>query len=232
MIPIEENNKSNQRKADAGIEYFTQLYGKKDDTGSPSQTKIDYLRDKLIVHFFHRYSSIDLANSNILEIGCGYGWLLEKFRGAKKLYGIDISHHAVEIAAKRNPEFIFRQGNVELPISVKEKFDLVLAINVIEHLLDPEAAVESLAQLSKSGTIAIVHLPTISNTLTRWEYGKLYESDPTHIYRPSGNQVRMMFEEKGFALIRESYLPHYPAWLTKLYPVHPAYLAIFRKKLN
>gem|GEM_PF-394579 len=229
MIPNEENIQNNQRKAEAGIEYFAQLYGNQDETGAPTQTKIDLLRDKLLVHFYRKYGNIDLAESLILDVGCGYGWLLENFRGAKKLYGVDISHHAVEIAAKRNPDFVFQQGNVEIPISTTEKFDLVLAINVIEHLVNPEGAVESLAQVSKSGTIVIVHLPTIANALTRWEYGKLYESDLTHIFRPSGKQIRIMFEAKGYKTLRESYLPHYPAWLTKIYPFHPAYLAIFRK---
>jgi hypothetical protein len=73
-------------------------------------------------------------------------------------------------------------------------------------------------------------MPTISNWLTRWEYSKLYDSDPTHIYRPSGKTVRKLFEAGGFETLRDSYLPHFPAFLTKVWPIHPAYLAVFRKK--
>jgi SAM-dependent methyltransferase len=163
-------------------------------------------------------------------VGCGYGWLLDYFDGAEKLAGVDIAHHAVEVAAKRKPTRHFKQGNLEQSIPFSETFDLVLAINIIEHLEKPEAGVQSIAGACHSGSIVLVHMPTIANALTKWEYSKLYDSDPTHIYRPSGKVVREIFEASGFSTLRDSYLPHYPAWATKIYPLHPAYLAIFKRK--
>ena len=132
--------------------------------------------------------------------------------------------------SKRKPARYFKQGNLEQPIPFQETFDLVLAINIIEHLEKPEAGVQSIAGACHQGSIVLVHMPTIANALTKWEYSKLYDSDPTHIYRPSGRTVRKIFEANGFKTLRDSYLPHYPAWATKIYPLHPAYLAVFEKK--
>jgi 2-polyprenyl-3-methyl-5-hydroxy-6-metoxy-1,4-benzoquinol methylase len=230
MNTSHSDDAANAQKEYAGLEYFSQLYGSKNDNGEPQQTKLDKLRDRFLVRLYIKYGAVPLAESRVLDVGCGYGWLLENFVGAAKLVGIDISHHAVEIATARNPDLLFKQGNLEQPIDLQETFDLVLANNVIEHLQNPVSGINSISAVCHTNSIVLVHLPTISNSLTRWEYKKLYDSDPTHIYRPSGKQIRELFESNGFTTIRDSFLPHYPAWLTKLYPIHPAYLAVFRKQ--
>jgi SAM-dependent methyltransferase len=213
----------------AGIDYFSALYGATSDEGEPQQTAIDRWRDRLIAKSYRKHSLTPLAQSDVLDVGCGYGWLLDAFEGARSLSGVDIAHHAVEQATKRKPERFFKQGDAQAPVPFAQKFDLILAINVIEHLPDPEAGISSISNAVKPGGIVIVHLPTITNWFTRWGYSKLYDSDPTHIYRPTGQTVRKMFEQQGFETLRDSYLPHIFPALTKLWPLHPAYFATFRK---
>jgi SAM-dependent methyltransferase len=216
----------------AGHEYFSQLYGATSPEGEPQQTVFDKLRDKILFNTYAKYSGNELSQSDVLDVGCGYGWLLDAFEGARTLCGVDIAHHAVEVAAGRKPERFFKQGDVHDPSPFPQKFDLILAINIVEHLSSPESGIQSISRSAKPGAIVLVHMPTISNWLTRWEYSKLYYSDPTHIYRPSGKMVRKLFEAEGFETLRDSYLPHFPAILTKLWPIHPAYLAVFRKSLE
>jgi SAM-dependent methyltransferase len=213
----------------AGHEYFSKLYSATSPEGEPQQTVFDKWRDKILFNTYAKYSSNELSQSDVLDVGCGYGWLLDAFEGARTLCGVDIAHHAVEVAAGRKPERFFKQGDVHDPNPFAQKFDLILAINIVEHLWNPEAGIQSISKSAKPGAIVLVHMPTITNWLTRWEYSKLYDSDPTHIYRPSGKTVRKLFEAEGFETLRDSYLPHFPAVLTKLWPVHPAYLAVFRK---
>ncbi len=218
-----------QERAAAGHEYFSKLYSGVSKQGAPQQTILDKWRDRILFNTYAKYSFLDLSESDVLDVGCGYGWLLDAFQGARSLCGVDIAHHAVEVAAGRRPDRFFKQGDLHDASPFSQKFDLILAINVIEHLSNPEAGVGSISSSVKPGGIVIIHMPTISNRLTRWEYSKLYDSDPTHIYRPSGKTVRKLFEAEGFEALRDSYLPHFPATLTKIWPIHPAYLAVFRK---
>lgn len=213
----------------ASQEYFVDLYGAKDELGNPSQTKIDILRDKLLVKMFQKYGSVDLINASVIDIGCGYGWLLDYFDSAQRVCGSDISEHAIEVAKKRSPNREFKVADIQNGVAFEDKFDLVLAINVIEHLPNPEAGIKGICEALKPGGITLVHLPTINNALNKWEYKHLYDSDPTHIYRPKGSEIRQMFEENGLVTLRDSFLPHFPAALTRLIPIHPAYLAVFRK---
>ena len=213
----------------ASQEYFVDLYGAKDELGNPSQTKIDILRDKLLVKMFQKYGSVELMNASVIDIGCGYGWLLDYFDSAQRVCGSDISEHAIEVAKKRSPNREFKVADIQNGVAFEDKFDLVLAINVIEHLPNPEAGIKGICEALKPGGIALVHLPTINNALNKWEYKHLYDSDSTHIYRPKGSEIRRMFEENGLATLRDSFLPHFPAALTRLIPIHPAYLAVFRK---
>jgi 2-polyprenyl-3-methyl-5-hydroxy-6-metoxy-1,4-benzoquinol methylase len=210
-------------------DYFVNLYGAKDDLGNPSQTKIDKLRDGLLVKMYEKYGETSLSSSKVVDIGCGYGWLLDYFEGAQVVCGSDISDHAIEIAAKRKPNRNFKVADIQDGVAIETKFDLVLAINVIEHLPNPEAGIDSICKALVPGGIALVHLPTINNAFNKWEYKYLYDSDPTHIYRPKGKTIREMFEKNGMKTLRDSFLPHYPAWLTRLIPVHPAYLAVYKK---
>lgn len=213
----------------ASQEYFVDLYGAKDELGNPSQTKIDILRDKLLVKMFQKYGSVDLINASVIDIGCGYGWLLDYFDSAQRVCGSDISEHAIEVAKKRSPNREFKVADIQNGVAFEDKFDLVLAINVIEHLPNPEAGIKGICEALKPGGITLVHLPTINNALNKWEYKHLYDSDPTHIYRPKGSEIRRMFEENGLVTLRDSFLPHFPAALTRLIPIHPAYLAVFKK---
>ena len=224
-----ENEPQNFNETFDSKDYFASLYGATDELGNPSQTKIDKLRDNLLVKMFSKYGSTALEDSSVVDIGCGYGWLLDYFDTAKRVCGSDISEHAIEVARKRSPSREFKVADIQAGVAFDNKFDLVLAINVIEHLPNPAAGIKAICDALKPGGITLVHLPTINNVFNKWEYKYLYDSDSTHIYRPKGSEIRKMFEDNGLKTMRDSFLPHFPAWLTRLIPIHPAYLAVYKK---
>jgi hypothetical protein len=77
--------------------------------------------------------------------------------------------------------------------------------------------------------VIVVHLPTISSALSGWIYAHTYESDPTHVYRPSGEQLNRLLEDAGFSTLESRYCPFWPAALWQWLKPHPAYLAVFRR---
>ncbi len=79
-------------------------------------------------------------NSSVLDIGCGDGRLLLYLLQTKKnlkVYGIDISESAVEIAKKRGIDAecldILKQGLPGHPV-----FDYIIMADFIEHIPEPE----------------------------------------------------------------------------------------------
>lgn len=166
--------------------------------------------------------------STLLDIGCGYGHLLRRFADRYRLAGIDISAHAVGVARSRIPGATVVTADIQRSLPFNRSFDVVLAINVVEHLRDPLAGVGAIRAALVPGGLSVVHLPTINGPVSRSIYRFAYSKDPTHIYRPSGNEVRRLFESQGLAEIEGSYAPH-RRWLGSELGWHPAYLAAFRR---
>lgn len=214
--------------SDYDADYFASVYGASSTTGEPSQTWVDRSRDRLLRELAVANVNKPLAQVEVVDVGCGYGWLLDTFTGAARLCGSDISEHAIGMARQRHPERDYRVADLLDGPPFEGTFDVILAVNLIEHLTDPESGIHSIAELSAPGSIVMVHLPVVDNAWGRWLYSKTYASDPTHIYRPQGREVKAMFESAGFTTLRESYLPHRLPRITKHLRVHPSYLAIFR----
>lgn len=85
---------------------------------------------------------------SVLEVGCGSGRYLEQLQERGwQITGIDIQN--------KGKDFI-RVIDVENGFDVKEKFDLILALEVIEHIVDTDLFLENLSKhLKENGTLII-----------------------------------------------------------------------------
>ncbi len=207
--------------ADYDDAYFTTLYG-----DVPKQTAIDVARDRLIRRFVTRYA----ASGKLLEVGCGFGYLLAGFDQRWQLYGTDISAHAAAVAQRRLAHAHVLAADLQQGIPFRTRFDVLIAVNVMEHLPEPRAAAQAIAEALRPGGIFVAHLPTINNALSRWIYAHTYERDPTHVYRPSGIEFNQLFEAAGFHTRHSLYCPFWPVRLWQRFKPHPAYLAVFERR--
>jgi SAM-dependent methyltransferase len=203
-------------------EYFRELYG-----DVPRQTRFDRARDDRVVRLVRRHAPPRRDGSALLDIGCGYGYLLRRFKGRYRLIGIDLSAIAARETSGRIPGALVIAADVQRSLPFDHPFDVVLAINVIEHLTDPAAAAEAIREALVPGGLCVIHLPTINGLVSRAIYRVAYERDPTHVYRPSGRQVRRLIETAGFETLETSYAPHV-RWVSTGW--HPALLAAFRRR--
>lgn len=204
-------------------EYFRTLYGK-----VPRQTRFDRARDDRVVGLVGRHAPPWRSEAALLDIGCGYGYLLSRFRSRYRLAGVDVSAHAVGVARLALPGAIVVTADVQRSLPFRDPFDVVLAVNVIEHLPDPAAGARGIHRSLVPGGLCVIHLPTINGPVSRLIYRFAYASDPTHVYRPSGDEVRRLFESEGYRTVEASYAPH-GRWLGSSLGWHPAYLAAFRR---
>jgi SAM-dependent methyltransferase len=202
-------------------EYFRRLYGE-----VPAQSRWDRGRDARIERIVLEHAP--LGGGALLDVGCGYGYLLGRFRDRYRSFGVELSGHAGPVARGRGAHVVQADLQGGLPFA-QAAFEVVVAVNVIEHLLDPAAGVRAIGEVLRSGGLCVVHLPTISGPVSRGLYRLFYAGDPTHVYRPSGREVRALFEDQGFRTLDHSHAPHVPRWLWRAVTWNPAYLAAFRR---
>ncbi len=109
----------------------------------------------------------------ILEIGCSIGGMASLFseRGFE-VYASDISSYAVARAKKLSPKIHFYTFDIQKGIPIKKKFDIIVALEVVEHLQTPEKAIQHMYNNLKTGGTLVFSSP--------YPYSWAY-SDPTHI---------------------------------------------------
>jgi SAM-dependent methyltransferase len=200
-------------------EYFTTLYG-----AMPAQTVADKGRDLLIRRLVERHS----IRGRLLEIGCGFGYLLRRFHDDFDVYGTDISAHAAGFARRHVRGGRVVAADIQDGIPFVGRFDVILAVNVMEHLPAPAAAMAAIAEHLKPGGLFVAHLPTISSRLAGWFYARSYARDQTHVFRPSGQEFNALAIEAGLEVVQSLYFPFWPAGLWSRLRPHPSYLAVFR----
>jgi SAM-dependent methyltransferase len=214
-------------------DYFAHVYGRSSNGHDAAQTVLDRFRDARISDAMRRYTPTGPGRRPaLLDVGCGYGWILDRLRGSFDLYAMDVSPHALARTAGRVRDAAVALADVEDGIPFSRRFDAVLAVNVLEHMRDPAAAVTAIHDALIPGGVAVVHLPTIDNAVSRIIYWMTYARDHTHVYRPSAKAVRTLFASAGFALVNDSHSPHVPRAVWNMVPWHPAYLAVFRRTLT
>ena len=92
-------------------------------------------------------ASLDVRT--VLDVGCGSGDNVEALAGTGRyeLMGVDIAAGAVDVARKRVPKARFAVLDVEHE-SLPERFDLVMTLQVIEHVIDDLAALRNIAAMA------------------------------------------------------------------------------------
>ena len=147
--------------------------------------------------------------SRILDLGSGMGSVGAALKDIKNctVTGCDVERGAL---AWKFDRFFFADLNEGLPQLQDEKFDYILALDVIEHLKCPEDFLDQLRALA-ARTGARVILTTanigfivmrISLLLGRFEYGKRGILDLTHTRLFTFNTMRRAMRAAGFEVDR------------------------------
>ncbi len=198
------------------------------DICGEQQTRFDRARDDRVVRLIQRHAPPPGPGSALLDLGCGYGHLLRRFADPYRLAGVDVSPHAAGVVRTAIPGAIVVTADVQRTLPFDVEFDVVLAINVVEHLADPSAGIRSIREALVPGGLCVIHLPTINGPFSRLIYRYAYAKDPTHVYRPAGREVLGLFRALGFRVLEASFSPH-RWWLGSGVGWHPALLAALRR---
>jgi SAM-dependent methyltransferase len=134
--------------------------------------------------------------NEVLDIGCGYGGFAQWKKNDTRVIGIDRDPLALRTArgyCEATYEIDLDKQN--LPFET-ERFDGVLARDVLEHLVEPWNAVREIFRVLKPGKVAISSVPMPKP--------KVVWNDYTHVRGFTKFAFKKLFEDSGF-LIRDLY---------------------------
>jgi 2-polyprenyl-3-methyl-5-hydroxy-6-metoxy-1,4-benzoquinol methylase len=150
----------------------------------------------------------------VLEVGCGRGgtlaWLKATGR-ARWVVGIELFADAAAVARTKLDEL--HEGDVDQHIDILApgSFDLILCLDVLEHLVDPWATLRRLQSLLRPGGQLIASLPNIRHhsvvlplLLTgKWRYETAGIMDRTHLRFFSRATAIDLLQQAGLQLADE-----------------------------
>lgn len=138
-------------------------------------------------------------NSQILDIGCSGGNLINLLneKGYYNVSGIDISKKAIQLCKKRGIKSVHLMSGDNLKF--KNKFDIIIASDVLEHIKDDKKAVESMKQALKKRGKVICFVPAFMSLWSR------HDESNKHYRRYTKKALSDLFMNNGFTILRRSY---------------------------
>jgi len=134
--------------------------------------RIGFIRDRAAQHWGRDpLSGSPLAGLSVLDIGCGGGLLCEPMaRLGAAVTGLDASERNVRVAALhaegQGLSIDYRQDTAEACATSGSQYDLVLALEIVEHVADVDLLLQSCGRLVKPG--GLLFLSTLNRTAKAW----------------------------------------------------------------
>lgn len=130
------------------------------------------------------------SDNLILDIGVGLGHLVGPLKHCKR-YGVDISFDYLEIARAQGIDAVFCRAE-DLPYN-DSVFDLIVATDVLEHVLDISEVTRSVTRVLKSGGYLVIRVPLEEDLTPYLSADSPYEFVHLRAFSESG--LRLHFEK-------------------------------------
>lgn len=161
-------------------------------------------RRSLVRNLLHRYGGNGLNGRNgkwprILEIGCGAGAMLEDLEHYGSPVGMDIAEAAPQYWRKRRLDSVSLADATALPFR-EEQFDIVIAIDVLEHVDDDVTAVAEMRRVCRPGGKLIATVPAFKFLWSRRDV------QCHHVRRYTLEEFRGKLVHGGFRVIKSTYI--------------------------
>jgi len=156
--------------------------------------RLGFIRDHAAAHWQRNpLSGAPLQGLSLVDIGCGGGLICEPMaRLGATVTGIDAAERNVAVArlhaAGQELAIDYRESTAEAMASGGAQFDIVLALEIVEHVSDVDLFLQSCGRLTKPG--GLVFLSTLNRTAKAWalaiagaEYALRWLPRGTHDWR-------------------------------------------------
>jgi ubiquinone/menaquinone biosynthesis C-methylase UbiE len=174
-------------------------------------------RNALVKWALHKYFP---GFQSLLEVGCGTGFVLQsihqEFPEARTV-GTEIYTAGLAFAAKRLPGVELLQMDAR-KLPYEAEFDLVVAFDVIEHILEDELVLQNFHRAIKPGGGCLITVPQ-----HQWLWSPMDEA-ACHQRRYSATELHTKVEAAGFRVLRST------SFVTLLLPLMLASRRAARRK--
>lgn len=168
-----------------------------------------------------RFAPRHPVTGRLLEMGSGLGHLLDLLREDFACLGFDIALYAAQQTRHNAPQAAALVASADqLDAFAAASFDVVVALHLVEHLLDPRQAIGHVYRMLAPGGLFLFATPNPVYRLRRLkQQPDAIAKDPTHINVQPPDTWRTWTQEAGFAVLRHfgdglwdvPYLPLIPA---------------------
>ncbi|MBO0800221.1 MAG: class I SAM-dependent methyltransferase, partial [Blastocatellia bacterium] len=134
----------------------------------------------------------------ILDIGCGTGATMDHLKLLGEVNGIDLSRIPLDYSRRRGHRRVLCANAAQLPFA-DDSFDLVTALDVIEHLDDDVGGLSEIRRVLKATAPAIIFVPAFP---ILWGPN---DDQSGHKRRYRIAQLRRAVERAGLRIERTSY---------------------------
>lgn len=188
-----------------------------ESTNFKKYTSKNPLKRLALKNFYRAVMSMPIKAEMALDAGCGEGFsasrLLKAFPDIR-IAGVDISPTALKYSQKHMPQMSVALANITcLPFS-PEQFDLVMSLEVLEHIPQPEQAVQMYKLLSRRYLLLSVPNEPIFRMLRMIEGNDLLRGGdhPEHVNHWNLVSFPRFLEEQGLKVI-ERKVPFPFSWV-------------------
>ncbi|AFR26025.1 ubiquinone biosynthesis O-methyltransferase [Bartonella quintana] len=191
-------------------------------------TRLAYIREKICLAFNRDpVSLMPFENLKILDIGCGGGLLCEPMaRLGAMVVGVDAAQTNIEVAklhaTQSDLSIDYRTTIAEALADKGEKFDIILNMEVVEHVADVDLFIAATAKMLKSQGVMFVS--TLNRTWKAWglaivgaEYILRWLPKGTHDYKKflKPQELKNLLSKNALTVIDEigiTYNPVNDSW--------------------
>jgi SAM-dependent methyltransferase len=138
-----------------------------------------------------------VESPRILDVGCGTGANLEMLANFGESEGVDVSDDALEFCRAKGLKA--HKGLAEKLPFADESFDVVTALDVVEHLDDDVAGLKEMHRVLKTGGKTLIFVPAFM-----WLWG-VQDDISNHRIRYTKKQIVERLQKAGFEIERATY---------------------------
>ena len=108
------------------------------------------------------------GDEKVLDIGCGHGGVCyELIKKGFDVSGIEINQDAIKSLKEKG--FRVLENDITKPLDIKEKFNIVCILDVLEHLFDPYLVLKEAKKITKEDGYIIVTIPLYFDIVDRFK---------------------------------------------------------------